>query len=572
MKKIIIYLLLVISFAACRKDKDIENNEKIDFPTETYVNTTVKGIVFDSRGLPLEGVKVKVGSFSVLTDINGYFIMQDIKANKNGAVITASKSGYVTQAKSFYPQLNAASYFRFSLYYNKNSIIVDSDNDNKNFGSVYANIKINNNAFVVNGNTYKGKLVINPFWTTLSDKNFKEKMFFAPVGYDKYFKIKGLKSYGMIGLGLLDGEGKEKVELGEGNYLVLKLKFFDIASLPPLPEKVPVWYFDMEKGVWIEKYTAILDDDKTNYIVEVDKTGYYNFATPFDVKRTQFSLQSQNGVKLPFVRSRIYDDNKHYFLKMRSNSEGEFICYLPEDKDVIAVFSVNGKNVQKKVNSDIAEVKVEEKINIVKFDAAFSDCDDAAVKNGYVTVITNTDSVFYLLDSEGKVDRDIVLGEDVTSIKWFATDLDKKVNTGVHRTYIEDGKASVLRPFICPEPYLIFRFGEERALLNLTSQDITTATLFLKYKDEKYDIELGYIEFHGKGKYDNWDYTIQLDSNFNMRIVPDLKYEQLNEVLEYDKDGMVRGHLKGRAILKNLVTSEVLKEADLEIDYSAKVR
>ena len=573
MNKYLLLILLSITLFACRQDVDIEENNNTDFPTQTYVNTTVKGIIFNNKEMPVEGAMVIIGENRVKTDMNGYFLMKNIKAKKNGALIKVVKNGFRTETKSFFPQLNSTTFFRFVLHYNKNSVTVDSDSKNKNFGSSFANIKINGNDFIKNNKKYTGKIVINPYWTNIFDLKFKNKLIAAPIGYDKYFNLKGLKSYGIVGLELFDETTKNPIELGEGNYLTLKLKL-DNGDSPVAnpPESVPVWYFDFDKGTWLEKTKAILDSEKKYYIVEVNRTGFWNFATSFDVKRTEFSLTSKNNIKLPYIKGIISDSKNNYYLDLRSNSDGKYACFLPQNNDVEIKFYLKDKIVKEKINSELSNITINENTNVAKVKADFHNCNDESIKNGYITIITNRDSMFYSFDEKGSINANIILDDNENTISWFATDIDQGTNTYIHKTKIIEREAYIPRAFICEEPYLIFRFGDKKAILNLEDSDCTKYTLYLKYKNKDYDIELGFTDFHGIDNYESWAHTIQVGDNFNHSIIPNLNYSQINEIIECDSTGIVRGHIKTKAIFKNIKTMEVFEKAELEIDYSAKAK
>jgi hypothetical protein len=59
--------------------------------------------VLDESGNPLEGVAVRVGSFSTLTDVQGLFVFENALTGKKRAVVKASKSGYWNRSAGFIP-------------------------------------------------------------------------------------------------------------------------------------------------------------------------------------------------------------------------------------------------------------------------------------------------------------------------------------------------------------------------------------------------------------------------------------------------------------------------------------
>ncbi len=76
MKKLFLYLLLVLGFAACRKD--MEETTIVDTvytPPVIKVNGTLAGQVTDEQGQVLEGAVVRLGSLQQTTGAGGFFCL-----------------------------------------------------------------------------------------------------------------------------------------------------------------------------------------------------------------------------------------------------------------------------------------------------------------------------------------------------------------------------------------------------------------------------------------------------------------------------------------------------------------
>ena len=568
MKKYIILILIFFTIVSCRKNKDIIVTTDNEYPTEKYINTSVKGVVVGNRNLPIEDATVETGENILKTDLNGYFYFKDIKVNKEGATIKVSKENYSTVTKTYYPQLNSTTFLKIELKPGHGAIAINSNDENKNFSSPTAFINITKNNFTKNGDTYAGDLMVKPFWTVFYETDFYKEYIGHPVGYDKYFKLKGLRSYGIVGFDIKD-KYNDKIELGKGNTAELKLIFEEGVKIPDnLPDKIPVWHFDYNKDKWLEKAEAVFDYDNRYYTVDVSESGYWNFATPFEIKSTEFTLKSENDDLLPFIKTEINSFENNYNLDIRSNSNGKIFCFLPKESESDIDIYLKNKKIEKKVTTDISNISVPVKSKNVKITGNFYDCDDNIIKNGYITFLTGTDSLFYYID-EGKLDINITVQENEDELLWFTTNLDNNLNSGLHFSKIKD-VISLKNIYTCPEPFALLRYGDERQLLELKSYDFNEPPVMaLAFENDNYYLDLGFFNFQGvDGNYsfNNFGYTIIIGNKDNNRIFPLLDKEQTIKVIEFEKNRMMRGYIEGWA--KHKEGNITLDSAYLKIDYS----
>jgi hypothetical protein len=566
MKKYIVLVLIFISFLSCRKNKDIIITTENEYPTEKYINTSIKGIIVGNRDLPIENATVETGNNILKTDYNGYFYFKDIKVNKEGATIKVSKENYTTVTKTYYPQLNSTTFLKIELKPGHGAIAINSNDKNKNFSSSIAFINITKNNFTKNGGTYAGDLMIKPFWTVYYKEDFYNKYIGHPVGYDKYFKLKGLKSYGIVGFDIKD-KYNEKIELGEGNSTELKLIFEEGIEIPDnLPDKIPVWHFDYIKDKWLEKAEAVFDYENRYYTVDVNESGYWNFAMPIEISPVQFTLKSENNDLLPFVNTEISSIDNNYKLGLYSNSEGNISCFIPKNFESAIDIYMKNKKIEKKLSTGIKNISIPVKSKSIILTGIFYDCNDNLIQNGYVTLMYGTNSLFYYI-KEGKLEKNIIIEEDEDEIQWFATNLDDKQNTAIHSSPVED-LIDLQDVYTCPEPFAILRYGDDRQLLELKSYE-GPPVVAIVFGNDNISLELGFFSFQGtKDNYNfnNFSYTIIFEDKNNSRIFPLLDKEQKIEVTEFKQNGMMRGNIEGWA--KHKDKSITLDSAYLKIDYS----
>ncbi|HHH54300.1 MAG TPA: carboxypeptidase regulatory-like domain-containing protein, partial [Bacteroidetes bacterium] len=554
MKKYIIIILTFLALGSCRKDKDITVVVDNEYPTEKYINTSLKGLVVGNRDIPIENATVSTGDYTLKTDFNGYFYFQDIKVNKDGATVKVSKEGYRTVTKTFYPQLNSTTYIQIRMEPGHGSTIINSGDKEKNFGSTNSYASIEGNTFEKDGEKYSGELMVNHFWTIFYKDDFESKYIAHPVGYDKYFNLKGLNSYGIVGLDLQDRNGNE-IELGSDNAMELRLIFEEKVQLPEnLPQKIPVWFFDDTKDKWIEKAEAVFDEENRYYTVFVKKSGYWNFATPIEIAYSQVAVKSKNDKLLPYIKANLSTKENNYFLSLRSNSDGYVNCFLPKDNNSKIEFLIDNKPIVSNIDPDASEIKLSTIFKVLKTSGDFYNCNDEKIESGYITYFTDTDSMFYRI-SNGKLEKNIIVSQDMDEVKWFATDLNTRVNTKIHNTHIVDDNLSLENVFLCPEPFAILRYGEERQLLELKGFDYNDPpVLAIVFENDNYYLDLGFFDFKGESdnyNFYNFGYTIIIVNKDDNRLFPVINAEQAINVNEFDNPGMMRGHIEGMAFHKD---------------------
>ncbi len=577
MKKYIVLVLIFFSVLSCRKNKDIIVKINNEYPTEKYINTSVKGIVIANRNSPIENATVETGGKILKTDINGYFYFKNIKVNKEGATIKVSKENYSTVTKTYYPQLNSTTFLKIELKPGHGAIVINSSDENKNFSSSIAFINITKNNFTKNGDSYAGDLTIKPFWTIYYKNDFYNNYIGHPVGYDKYFKLKGLKSYGIIGFDIRD-KYNDEIEPGDKNTVELKLIFEEGIELPEdLPDKIPVWHFDYQKDKWLEKAEAVYDYANRYYTVDVNKTGYWNFAVPFEISPVEFTLKSKNDNFLPYINTEIKSFANNYDLNIHSNSNGKILCFLPDNSESDIDIFLKNDTIKSQLTSNTNTINIPVNSKTIKVNGEFYDCDDNPIQNGYITLfLEGTDSlsvnpkfynpIFYYIE-QGKMEKEIIVQDNEDELLWFTTNLDNNINSGIHSAEITD-EINLQNVFMCKEPFAILRYGDNRQLLQFKSYE-GPPVVAITFENDNYSLELGYFNFQGTNgdyNFNNFSYTIIFGDKDDNRIFPILDKEQTIKVEEYKKHGMMRGVIEGWA--KHKDKSVTLDSAYLKIDYS----
>lgn len=257
--------LLFLLFTRCQKefvvtnpplviDTTVNNNNNTD--DQIQVLASVNGVVLDENNLPTQGVTVKCGSQTAVTNSTGIFFFKNLLVSKNNGSITVSKSGYFKGTRTFLSASGKTHFIRIKLIkHSLSATLPASAGGSVNLGNG-ASIVFPSNAFSYpNGNIYNGNVkvfakYINPDSLT---------MHLLMPGDLRGIRKNGLETiltnYGTIGADLFDDNGNAVV-IATGKKASLE---FPIPSTtaPIQADTIALWHFDDSRSRWLEVGSAM---------------------------------------------------------------------------------------------------------------------------------------------------------------------------------------------------------------------------------------------------------------------------------------------------------------------------
>lgn len=96
---------------SCQREIDFDPSLTPPVPK----NMTVEGVITNEAGLPLKEVTIKAGNVQVTTDLNGSFRAINVTMTSGEAFITATKNGYFTGSRTFFPREGSNNFVRIQL-------------------------------------------------------------------------------------------------------------------------------------------------------------------------------------------------------------------------------------------------------------------------------------------------------------------------------------------------------------------------------------------------------------------------------------------------------------------------
>lgn len=315
----LIALSFAITFNSCKKADDSVIN-----PVEQLGDGTIAGIVKDANGAVLSSVTVAVGSNSTLTDANGKYSLTKVGKGDN-IKVTFTKTGYVFTQKLSKAVDNKTFYVNASLAMINKTTTISTAGGNVDFNG--ASVSFPANAFVDS----KGNAVTTPVTVTATYFDPTSKQFnnmfpgnFEGKRTDGSTTI--IESFGFINVELT--LGAEKVNLAPGKQATLTVSLPASISAKA-PATIPLWYYDLSQGAWIEEGTAT--KTVSNYIGKVSHFSSWNCDQPQRTSFVEGKVVDKNGNPLYGAKvtaigvdytgsSYAYtDETGHYLLKVKES-------------------------------------------------------------------------------------------------------------------------------------------------------------------------------------------------------------------------------------------------------------
>lgn len=541
---LVLLMFNILLFNSCRKETDIDDTTNIEYPTEIYQSTSIKGTVKDAKGQVLEGANVQIGSITVNTDFNGYFYFDQVSAKKSGDIIKFYKSGLKTVYKTFIPQPGNTLYFEVTMYSEDAKMVINTNDENVQIKENNSVISLANKKFAIGNTSFTGNINVEKHLVSEMDDDFYQEQIGDPIGYDQYFKTKGIQIFGIAGLDLYD-ESNQKVELDSDNTMLIKIYVDDIQN----PSSTSVWKFNYDKNKWLEtKIKAMLlsENNRNYYIAEVTELGTYCIGEKYNVEERVLNISSDQNNELQFAKTTIDNPTLNYKNLHYLSSAGTLITYLPLDNNTITVNYNDQTFTNTKIEDKIVLPVKNEKINIK---GKLFDYLGKALTNGYITFWINGNPVFYFPDQNGNFNCDIVFPKIDGKIQWLASDPINQKNTLVHNI-TKSSTINLDEIYVAKEPFVIVEFGNESNLLQTGYIDVFSNNYTLVYSNVNIYLELYMSNITNAGNYsfDNITPTITVNGDQGKRFKFDPNSTPSAYISEFDKNGYLRGRILGKGI------------------------
>jgi hypothetical protein len=276
--KVVVYACIVLLITNCNKKEVTSptNNPATNNPTvpvnpytppAVTFKSTVRGFVQDLEGNYIQNAVVSTGNQTFTTDEDGMFELVNASFTGDFCYIKVQKQGFFTASTTVHGKAGSE--------YEINLVMVAQNNIHSFKATEAKTIALPSGAKVdfpanaikeLDGTPYTGQVNVAIDHIDPDDENFS---LLIPGGDLRAYTAEGenaqLYSYGMLNVELRDDAGNY-LQLVDGKKAMLTIPVPSNTEIAP-PATIPLWYFDENKGVWIEEGKAKLQNGQ--YVGEV---------------------------------------------------------------------------------------------------------------------------------------------------------------------------------------------------------------------------------------------------------------------------------------------------------------
>jgi len=398
--------IISISLSSCHKDEESftsEDTTTFTAKVEEEITGTIFGYIYDEANKPVADATVAIYSTTTKTSSKGVFIFNNVKMDKQGTFIKASKNGFILGSDLVYPSDKASTYSYIKMMALENNKSFEA----KDGGT----IQVTDGGTVVfpadaivksNGEVYTGKVTTTAKYLNPSNPDMDDLM---PGGLiadaaDKRTVVLG--TLGMVAIELR-GSNNEELNLAEGKKATINFP----VTTSYQPETIALWSFDEAKGRWQEEGFAT---KKGNfYVAEVGHFSFWNCDVPFPLVNLCGKIITSTGEAIINVTVKIEVESLNAGWGV-TNDKGEFCGKVPKGKTLkLSVYykGCNGEIYNTTIGPFTDNVTLDNIIVNIPNEQILKGtivCGSIPINKGLVVVEVNSRSLLFKVNENGKFD------------------------------------------------------------------------------------------------------------------------------------------------------------------------
>lgn len=354
-----------IMFTGCNNSKgDLNDCENYVF-TDSVSNSHIYGFVSDVDGNALANVLVTSGNDTTVTSESGAYSFDKCRAVNGRCVIKFEENEYFSVVRTadidngearvdavLMPQDTKEGVTEITRFYNSQGATIK-------VGNMQITIPANSLVYENDGKPFYGSVFASAYYLNPNSENFTKEM---PGGDMSGVTVDGksviLLSYGMVEVTLKDSVN-QKLQLKEGAESTLSFPIPEGFTENQKYNEIPLWYFDDEKGTWIEEGIATKNGD--SYSGKIKHFSWHNLDYPNRRATICGRVTNKNGTPLPNVLVTISQTSA------RTDKNGNYCAYVPKNTPVFVtvkpsdyancpnmpIYNVDGLEAETTFNQDI---------------------------------------------------------------------------------------------------------------------------------------------------------------------------------------------------------------------------
>lgn len=264
------------------------------------ITASVQGNITDENGQPAAGVNIRVGSKTAVTDVKGYFRINDADLDKFTSLVVAEKNGYFKGLRSFHAT-SGVNHIEIQLIKKDLAGTVDAaaGGDAQTSNGFKISLPANGIVMANSGAAYTGTVNVFASFIDPSQPAITRTVPGSFLADDKNGSRVTLASYGMMAVELETPAG-EKLQIKQGSKARLTSPI-PSSLQSSAPSSIALWYVDESKGIWKEEGSA--QKTGNQYTGEVSHFSFWN--CDVGIPSVNLSMTLKNSAGLPVVHALV---------------------------------------------------------------------------------------------------------------------------------------------------------------------------------------------------------------------------------------------------------------------------
>jgi hypothetical protein len=396
------------------------------------------GRVIDENENPLVGVQITIGSEQATTDENGVFKIDGADVNEDFAYVKAVKNGYVNASRSLVP-VEGTNNVKIMMFAKEVAGTVQSGSSSSVDLDDGSKVEFSGEFVTENGTAYSGSVDVIAHHLNPNDENFNQQTPGMLYGANTDNEERLMQTFGQMSVELR-GENGEDLNLANGSPATLTFTM-DTDMAAEAPETIPLWYFDEEKGYWIEQGEATLQNGE--YVGEVSHFSFWNGGVAVEAVELSLTIEDQNGNALSGLGVRLTSINfGSIYGYGLTNVLGNVSALVPSGDQLNlsistfyfgfapTIYTVSigsfSSDEESTVTIDFSNIPDYASTNV---QGNLNDCDGNNVSNGYFEITYQNFLRYYALDN-GNFSPYLVYQNSEANFNLKGIDSDNQQSTG----------------------------------------------------------------------------------------------------------------------------------------------
>lgn len=522
-----ISLSFLLSFNSCRQEIDMDVTDTIEVLPVELITTNISGQVTDNNGKVLEGASVKIREVESLTDVNGYFLFENIKADKNGTHIIVNKSGYHQNRITVYPSL---SHNLFS------SIILNEETESATLLSWEGGeVKLSDNASVyiapntlvydTDGSNFEGIAHISFQVFDLEKESFTNLIPGELIGINSEKVQVGLIPASAIKISVSDGK-LNKLRLAREQTAELE---FGISSKykEEWNGELPMWHFNSNNNRWEEKGKS-LNHTEVSFVGEISDFDHWCIADSYEIIQLTGTVKYDNNISTLKHDIQVFSAIQTPPLKSIADSEGHFSTFVPSNSPLeFKVLNECGYIVHESdlgtFSQDVdiqKELTENENCKNVPVEGRLIDCEGNGLSNAYLKISSEENEQFIKSDINGYYEGSFKVCDTAERISLSAFDNTRLISTLSHENLEINQAVNIGSWKVCEgEGYMSLQFKNSYYFLKdeMDFELEESGEMIIEGTSDDVWIECGINYFKGEGTY---HIPSELEADFFITVEP----------------------------------------------------